>query len=771
MITENNFSENEEVTPTSEEKNDVRDTSFEIRDSSSDSEIRDEETEIIHEEIADEISDEIQDEVRDTSSDSEIRDEETEPIAENIETEVINEINNEEIANEIVNDETEPIAEEIINENSEEIIPENLETATEAINEIQDEVRDASSEIRDEETEPIAEEIINENSEEIIPENVETTTEIINEINNENLEETENIHSELPHFPPSGDRGLDRGLDLESLVSEMEKIVEKPNGGSEYRAFTELKNLAILKINQEREIAEQVRNDGSENDEEEREIAGQARNDDWEHPLQQKINTLSNLFKEKNDAFLKNQEIEQAKNMEIRQSIVERLKNLYTNTEIGTNLFKEIRKIRDEWKNAGQVAKSEFKLLNNNYFHHLKMFYQMLDLNKEYLEQEYTHNLETRQHIIERAKELEDEPSVQKALNELQYLHKLWKEEAEPVAEEFREKTWDEFKAISDRIHSRKSELNAQIAAEQTANLEKKTSILETIKNIINPEKEVGHSYWQNAIRKVEDLRTEFLKTGSVPKKLSNRNWNEFKTILREFNSKKNDFYKNLKGVQITNLEEKQKLIQTAKDNMYSEDWETAVPLFKQLQEKWRATGHVPKNLTNKVWSEFRDACNIFFNNFREKNQVPNDNWKENYKQKRKILDELKNVTDEEGSVEKIEALKTAWNNTGKVPRSKMDINLEFNKTLKEKLVLNKINEFDLREEGLSGDQLTDKARKIKNQISDLEAEVSKLENNLGFFSNSTKENPLLKDTFKKIDDKKSQIESLKATLHHIISG
>ena len=34
-----------------------------------------------------------------------------------------------------------------------------------------------------------------------------------------------------------------------------------------------------------------------------------------------------------------------------------------------------------------------------------------------------------RQHIIARAKELKDEPVVQKALNELQYLHKLWKEE------------------------------------------------------------------------------------------------------------------------------------------------------------------------------------------------------------------------------------------------------------------------------------------------------------------------------------------------------
>lgn len=547
---------------------------------------------------------------------------------------------------------------------------------------------------------------------------------------------------------------------VETLVSEMEKLVNKANAGVEFKAFNQLKNWALQKIGEEKEEkkAEYV-------------AAGNAEeNFSYENPNQQKLNALVSIFKEKHDLFMKEQEAEQGKNLEQRKNIIEKLKNLYTNTEPGTNLFKAIREIKEEWKNAGQVAKTEFKLLNNDYFHHLNQFYQMLDLNKEYLEQEYAHNLETRQHIIQRAKELENEPVVQKALNELQYLHKLWKEEAEPVAEEFREKTWEEFREVSNRIHLRKSELSAQIEEEQKANLEKKDKIIASIRQFAEEAKESTHNYWQNAIHKVEELRSEFLKTGSVPKKLSNQNWNDFKTTLRNFNSKKNEFYKGLKGSQQTNLEEKLKLIKTAQDNMTSEDWETAVPLFKKLQEDWKKIGHVPRSMTNKVWDDFREACNTFFGNFREKNQTSGDNWKENYKQKKHILDELKTITNEEGSVERIEALKTAWNNLGKVPRDKIGINSEFNKTLREKLRLNKINEFDLKEEGLSGNQLTDKARKIKNQIGDLEAEVAKLENNLGFFNNPTPDNPLLKDTYKRIDEHKTQIESLKQSLHNIIT-
>jgi len=554
---------------------------------------------------------------------------------------------------------------------------------------------------------------------------------------------------------------VDAEISLSDALKEMETIINSNNAGENFKRFNALKEKANHAIHDEIEDKKHEYTDAG----------NAAENFSYEHPLQSRLSALVHIFREKHDAFQKSQEEEQKKNLEHRQELIDRLKNLYTNSEPGTNLFKSIREIKEEWSKAGQVAKSEFKILNNNYFHHLNQFYQMLDLNKEFLEQEYSHNLEKRQHIIARAKELENEPVVQKALNELQYLHKLWKEEAEPVAEEFREKTWDEFKEISNKIHERKSELSAAIETEQNANLEKKNEIIAEIKKLSEPKDNPNHNYWQNSIKRVEELRSEFLKTGSVPRKLSNNNWNDFKSTLRNFNTTKNNYYKSLKGSQQDNLDEKLKLIQTAKDNMLSEDWDIAVALFKKLQEDWKKIGHVPKSMTNKIWDEFREACNTFFNNYREKSNASTDNWKENYKLKKEILEELKTISDEEGSIEKIENIKTSWNNIGKVPRDKIGINSEFNKTLREKLKLNKINELELKEEGLSENQLTDKARKIKNQIADLEAEIVKLENNLSFFKNPSRENLMLRDTYNTIDDKKAHLETLKQNLHNIIAG
>ena len=550
-------------------------------------------------------------------------------------------------------------------------------------------------------------------------------------------------------------------LSVKELLSEMENIVNKPDAGAHAKKFNQLKDKAYHLIQDE--IADKKHDFVEEGNDME--------DFSYEHPEQSKYSALVSIFKEKLDAFNKNQEKEHQENLEKRNQIIEKLKNLYINTEPNTNLFRAIREIKEEWANAGAVAKSEFKNLNHNYFHHLNQFYQMLDLNKEYREQEYAHNLEKRKSIIARAEELINEVSVQKALNELQYLHRLWKEEAEPVAEEFRDSTWEVFKEISNKIHERKSELLVQIEVEQQKALEKKNEIIAKLKDFASSKEAVTHNYWQQAIKQVEQLRSEFLKLGNVPKKLSNQNWTEFKTALRAFNTKKNDFYKNLKNSQHVNLEEKQKLISIAQDNMHSEDWDTAVPLFKKLQEDWKNIGHVPKNQANKVWNDFRDACNTFFNNFREKNASTTDDWKQNYHQKKALLEELKQINDEEGSVEKIEQIKSSWDSIGKVPRNKMSINNEFNKVLKEKLKLNKINVFDLKEDNLTEAQLTDKARKIKSQIADLEAEVVKLENNINFFNNPSRENPLLKDTYDKIDEKKALIESLKQSLHKLITG
>ena len=384
------------------------------------------------------------------------------------------------------------------------------------------------------------------------------------------FQDKENLETAYYEIEENDGQALDN-LSVKELLTEMENIVNQEEAAVHSKKFYQLKDYAYDLIQEE--IADKKHDFVEEGNEPEK--------FSYQHPEQSRYSALVNIFKEKLDIFNHNLEKEQQENLNKRIQIIENLKNLYLNTEPNVNFFHAIRKIKEEWANAGHVAKSEFKNLNHNYFHHLNRFYEMLDIHKEYREQEYAHNLEKRKSIIARAEELVNEPSVQKALNELQYLHRLWKEEAEPVSEEFRDNTWETFKEISNKIHERKTELIHQIESAQQEALTKKNEIIAQLKEFITP-KNSNHDYWQQTIKKVEELRSNFLKLGNVPKKLSNQNWTEFKNTLRAFNSQKNNFYKGLKNTQIQNFEEKMKLIKIAEDNMHSEDWDTAVPLFKK---------------------------------------------------------------------------------------------------------------------------------------------------------------------------------------------
>lgn len=499
--------------------------------------------------------------------------------------------------------------------------------------------------------------------------------------------------------------------------------------------------------------------------------------------LKNKFNSAYHDYKTKLNSYYKEQEQNEQNNLNKRLQIIEELKELYTTPmESISSFFKKFRDIKERWHNAGKIPKSRAGDVFRTYFHHLDNTHEFIKLNKELEELDYAHNLEQRRAIISRAEELTTEPSVQKALNELQYLHKLWKEQAEPVAEEFRESTWQEFKAITQKIHERKSELFEKIKEEQQANLEKKQAIisqLETIASAENPD----HSFWQNNVKKIENLREAFFTTGRIPKETSSDTWSKFKSLLHEINNKKNTFYKDLKKIQQENLKKKNDLLEIAKANKDSEDWEVALNLYKKIQNEWKNIGHVPRKYSDKLWDEFRENCNYFFNRYKLRNNKVNEEWIENLKRKQSLLEEISSIsaTDKEDALAKINDYSIQWNSIGKVPRENMNINKEFNSAIK-----NLIKKFDIDKNTIDEIQLNIKVenykqskddkkldedlRKMRKQIQDLGHEIVQLENNLSFFSNANQDNPLLQNTLNNIESKKTKLDELKQTYSKLVN-
>ncbi len=493
----------------------------------------------------------------------------------------------------------------------------------------------------------------------------------------------------------------------------------------------------------------------------------------YETSFRAKFNAVYNDFKNQLAVFHKENEKKESDNLKERLEIIDELKALYQEpSDSSAAMFKKFRELKTRWHNAGRIPSKNAENVFKNYFFHLDNFYTYLDMNKELQTLDYAHNLEVRQSIIKRAEELIGEQNVQKALNELQYLHRLWKEEAVPVQEDLREPTWQKFKELTNKIHDRKGELNEKIKQEQKDNLEKKNQIIARIKEISEQATTKSHGDWQKAISEINSLRENFITIGRVPKDKNSATWEAFKEVTRQFNHIKNDFYKNLKSEQQLNLEKKLALLEIAKQHTESTDWNASVQVIKKIQNDWKKIGHVPRKNSDKIWKEFKDTCNQFFDRYKKRHEQANQKLEQNLEKKQTFLDNFKNQTISENkdeALKQLEEIQHNWTSLGKVPSEKTSINQEFTDVYHKKLDAlnlskNELNDYKLKsfvnkvKSGNNGNLLDDEIRKTRKIIEDLEKEINQLDNNVHFFSNANENNPLLKDVYKQIDDKRKKL-------------
>lgn len=505
----------------------------------------------------------------------------------------------------------------------------------------------------------------------------------------------------------------------------------------------------------------------------------------FESAYRSKFNHVYNDFKNQLSIYHKENEKNEKKNLEDRLAIIDELKALYMEqNDSNAQMFKKFRELKTRWHNAGRIPAAKAENVFKNYFFHLDNFYKYLDMNKELQTLDYQHNLEVRYSIIKRAEELVQEENVQKALNELQYLHRLWKEEAVPVMEDKREETWQQFKELTNKIHDRKSQLNEKLKQEQIANYERKLAVIEKIKEITAKISTKSHSEWQKAIKDIDALRHEFLAIGRVPKDKNNKTWDAFKEATREFNHIKNDFYKSLKNEQQENLRKKLALLDIAKEHKESTDWNNSVRVIKKIQNDWKGIGHVPRKNSDKIWKEFKDTCNFFFDRYKNRNNEANEQLEINYSTKVEFLEAFKNTelpTDKNEALTYLNRLNGEWNELGKVPSNKSDINQAFTKAYNEKLKTlelsnTEIQDFKLQafvEQIVSNKDnrlLDEEIRKTKKVIEELEKEINQLDNNVHFFANADANNPLLKDVYRQMEEKRSKLTEAEIKLRTLYS-
>ena len=63
---------------------------------------------------------------------------------------------------------------------------------------------------------------------------------------------------------------------------------------------------------------------------------------------------------------------------------------------------------------------------------------------------------------------------------------------------------------------------------------------------------------------------------------------------------------------------------------------------MKQIQEEWKTIGHVPRKFSDKLWGEFRAACNEYFEKLKEQKSEVNVEEVEAFEKKKAYLETLR---------------------------------------------------------------------------------------------------------------------------------
>jgi len=498
-------------------------------------------------------------------------------------------------------------------------------------------------------------------------------------------------------------------------------------------------------------------------------------------PHKKAFNEVYYEYRNKRQEFFERKRKDQNANLAERQKLIEEIKVL--RDELGgaesvNSTFNKFKDIQERWNNAGNIPRDRYNLVWNDYYFHVDAFYELLHLNREFRDKHFKDNLVKKLQLIQRAEELTAETNINKAFKELQLLHRMWKEEIGPVSKEYSDEIWDQFSAATKKIHDARDEKQKEIEAIWEQNLEEKNAIIARILEVAQGDIK-SHKMVQEKIKVVEAEREAFFKAGKVPKEKNEETWASFKEVTKIFNHKKNDFYKTQKKEQYDNLAKKKELVKIAQDNKDNEDIPVTLELMKRIQADWKQIGHVPRKDSDKVWKEFKDACNHFFDHMKDAKKQGRADEQENYDKKIALMETVKGIElsgDRTTDLTTIKEYISQWKSIGRVPYAKKSIDQDFNKVLdgffkkldidrKEAELIKYENRMQSVASGNDERAIQKEQFFIRKKIEETNSEINQLENNLGFFQHVADDNPMVVEVHKNINKHKEELVLWKSKL------
>lgn len=224
-------------------------------------------------------------------------------------------------------------------------------------------------------------------------------------------------------------------------------------------------------------------------------------------------------------------------------------------------------------------------------------------------------NTQVQEELVAKMEALVAAPDLDKAAIELHVLSDRWRQFSQARKQEA-EALWQRFRTARETLQERLLEHFKKRAEQEQANLQRKLSLCEQAEGL------AGSSDWIKTADRIKALQAEWKTLGPAPRKEQERLWERFHAACdRFFTARKQDLLRR-KDEWAKNLEKKQALIAQAEALAQSSDWEKAAAEIRKLQAEWKGIGPVKKNKSEALLQRFKAACDVFFERYKNKDQI-----------------------------------------------------------------------------------------------------------------------------------------------------
>ena len=498
-------------------------------------------------------------------------------------------------------------------------------------------------------------------------------------------------------------------------------------------------------------------------------------------PIKEEFYEIARVFQMKRkDAVDLKKEV-QENNLKTKKSLISQLSEVIQNEENIGKAYNAYKEIHEKWKETGDISREKRDDIQAEYSKLLENFFYNMKIYKELKEHDYHRNEQLKLEVIQKIQALISLDSMKETETQLKSLQNDW-EEIGPVTEDewekIKEAYWGNVKAVYAKINTFYDTRREKLSA----NIDKKKELIEKVKTTIQGTEEYTNSKeWEVKTKEVLAIQEEWKKIGFGPKKENEAVWKDFRAECDVFFNAKKVFFDVVREESKHLVKAKQNLIDQAKEINSSTNWKEASNKLIQLQKEWKTIGHTGHRTEQKLWKEFRAACDVFFNTRQAQFDEKDKENEANLHVKQALIDQIvayKISDDKKQGIADLKEFATKFNAIGHVPIKQKDkVYADFKKALdthyddlklegaeKEKVMFQaKIDTFKASP---NAERLLDKEKSdIRRQIDLIKQENIQFENNLGFFGRSKGADAMKKEFEVKIEKNTMRIEDLKRKL------